>query len=99
MIKFAQRTARHERHYHGDRLWLSKEQRFITGLMDRRGLRQPSVDHEIRSSSSRSLESSAIMLERAHRTGRSGNARQRADHARETLWHARLQLERFEKDV
>jgi hypothetical protein len=44
-------------------------------------------------------ESSAIMLDRAHRPGRSRNARQRADHAREKLWQARAELEHIEKDL
>ena len=44
-------------------------------------------------------ESSAIMLDRAHRPGRSRNARRRADHAREMLWHARSELEHFENEV
>jgi hypothetical protein len=39
-------------------------------------------------------ESSAIMFDHAHRTGRSRNARQRADHAREMLMQARAELER-----
>jgi hypothetical protein len=33
-------------------------------------------------------ESSAIMFDSAHQTGKSRNARQRADHARERLWQA-----------
>ena len=41
-------------------------------------------------------ESSAIMLDRAHRPGRSRNARQRADHALARLRHARAELEHFE---
>ena len=44
-------------------------------------------------------ESSAIMLERAHRPGRSRNARQRADHARDMLWQARAELEHFQKEA
>ena len=44
-------------------------------------------------------ESSAIMLDRAHRPGRSRNAGQRADQAREMLWQARAELEQFQKEV
>ena len=43
------------------------------------------------------LESSAIMLDRAHQTGRSQNARQRAEHAREKLWQACTELDRYRK--
>lgn len=44
-------------------------------------------------------ESSAIMLDRAHQPGRSQNARQRADHARDMLRQARAELEQFQKEV
>jgi hypothetical protein len=42
-------------------------------------------------------EGSAIMLERAHRPGRSQNARHRADHARAKPWDARAELELLER--
>jgi hypothetical protein len=42
-------------------------------------------------------ESSAIMLDRAHQTDKSRNARERAEHAREMLWHALAELEALRK--
>lgn len=42
-------------------------------------------------------ESSAVMFDRAHQTGRSRNARQRADHAREMLLKALAERDHFEK--
>jgi hypothetical protein len=42
-------------------------------------------------------ESSAVMFDRAHQAGRSRNARQRADHAREMLLQALAERDHFEK--
>ena len=42
-------------------------------------------------------ESSAIMLDRAHQTDKSRNARERAGHAREMLWRALAELEALRK--
>ena len=42
-------------------------------------------------------ESAAIMFDRAHRTGRSRNAKQRAEHARQMLLRALSERERYEK--
>jgi hypothetical protein len=44
-------------------------------------------------------ESSAIMFDRAHQPGRSRNARQRAEHALETLRQALAEQEGFEKGL
>lgn len=37
------------------------------------------------------------MLDRAHQTGKSKNARERAEHAREMLWQAVVELEALRK--
>jgi hypothetical protein len=42
-------------------------------------------------------ESSAIMFDRVHETGKARNARQRANHARERLWRASAGLDSAEK--
>ena len=40
-------------------------------------------------------ESAAIMFDRVHRTDRSRNARERADHARKMLWQALAERDHF----
>lgn len=42
-------------------------------------------------------ESSAIMFDRVHQTGRARNARHRADHARERLWRALAEQDNAKK--
>ena len=44
-------------------------------------------------------ESSAIMFDRVHQSAKSHNARKRAEHARELLRQARVELDDFRKRI
>ena len=53
-----------------------------------RAMHATAFEIEAQRQASNLQESSAILFDRAHQIGKSRNARQRADHARERLWQA-----------